>query len=492
MAKQTINIGASPNDGTGTPLRTSFDYCNQNFTELYTATGPSGNNIVVPGNATITGDLTVDTNTLKVDSANNRVGIGTASPDNELSVRAASIATIDVRGGVGGAGGIKISGNGTTLGTTSFDLIQNSLGAIVYQRDALPLFFNVNGSERYAISSAGVATWSNVGGVAGTAMTLNSTGLGVGGSPVSGVLLTVGSTSSVSATANALQTLSNKALFVITSDGATNGAGTTINYSWANGGQGPLIFRNAAIANVMTLDASGNVGVGVTPSAWAAGFKVIQASTGVAISTNAVVDRCDISANYYFNAGNKFLNATGRASNFSQDGGAFYFYQSTGTSGGVGSAITWGPGMTLDSSGNLVIGKTPALARLDVASTRAASVVGGIIGTTGTGSVNDEVQFLIKNVNTASGQNNGAGVGALLEASASNKSSLLFYVDNGTTVTNVGRFDSNGNLILQSSATPATLATNGQLTMNATSNTNLRFSYRGSDGITRVANLTLA
>jgi len=39
MSKQTINIGASPNDGTGTPLRTSFDYTNQNFTELYTALG---------------------------------------------------------------------------------------------------------------------------------------------------------------------------------------------------------------------------------------------------------------------------------------------------------------------------------------------------------------------------------------------------------------------------------------------------------------------
>jgi len=61
MAKQTINIGASPNDGTGTPLRTSFDYTNQNFTELYTAVGPSGNNIVVPGTATITGAATVGT-----------------------------------------------------------------------------------------------------------------------------------------------------------------------------------------------------------------------------------------------------------------------------------------------------------------------------------------------------------------------------------------------------------------------------------------------
>ena len=75
MAKQTINIGASPNDGTGTPLRTAFDYCNLNFTELYTATGPSGNNIVVPGNATITGDLTVDTSTLVVNSSQDRVSI---------------------------------------------------------------------------------------------------------------------------------------------------------------------------------------------------------------------------------------------------------------------------------------------------------------------------------------------------------------------------------------------------------------------------------
>lgn len=42
------------------------------------------------------------------------------------------------------------------------------------------------------------------------------------------------------------------------------------------------------------------------------------------------------------------------------------------------------------------------------------------------------------------------------------------------------------------SATPETLGTNGQITMTLTSNTNLRFSARGSDGTTRVANLTLA
>lgn len=35
MAKQTINIGTTANDGTGTPIRDSFDIVNDNFTEVY-------------------------------------------------------------------------------------------------------------------------------------------------------------------------------------------------------------------------------------------------------------------------------------------------------------------------------------------------------------------------------------------------------------------------------------------------------------------------
>jgi len=41
-------------------------------------------NATVGGTLTTTGDLTVDTSTLKVDSSNNRVGIGTASPSQTL------------------------------------------------------------------------------------------------------------------------------------------------------------------------------------------------------------------------------------------------------------------------------------------------------------------------------------------------------------------------------------------------------------------------
>ena len=38
MAKQSIGIGSSANDGTGDPLRTAFDKINDNFTELYGTT----------------------------------------------------------------------------------------------------------------------------------------------------------------------------------------------------------------------------------------------------------------------------------------------------------------------------------------------------------------------------------------------------------------------------------------------------------------------
>lgn len=39
MAQQTINIGATANDGTGDVLRDAFDKCNDNFDELYTSLG---------------------------------------------------------------------------------------------------------------------------------------------------------------------------------------------------------------------------------------------------------------------------------------------------------------------------------------------------------------------------------------------------------------------------------------------------------------------
>jgi hypothetical protein len=55
------------------------------------------------------------------------------------------------------------------------------------------------------------------------------------------------------------------------------------------------------------------------------------------------------------------------------------------------------------------------------------------------------------------------------------------------------RLDKDGFLIVtNTTTTPPTLATNSQFTFTLTSNTNLRISARGTDGTTRVANITLA
>ena len=45
----------------------------------------------------VTGDLTVDTSTLKVDSSNNRVGVGTATPLKPLHIQGSSEADIFLR-----------------------------------------------------------------------------------------------------------------------------------------------------------------------------------------------------------------------------------------------------------------------------------------------------------------------------------------------------------------------------------------------------------
>lgn len=45
MAKQTINIGTTANDGTGDPIRSAFDKTNDNFTELYDGAGVADDSV---------------------------------------------------------------------------------------------------------------------------------------------------------------------------------------------------------------------------------------------------------------------------------------------------------------------------------------------------------------------------------------------------------------------------------------------------------------
>ena len=59
MSQQYINIGATPNDGLGDPIRTAFQKTNENFSELYANSGNGGGNVNT-GNITFS-DTTIST-----------------------------------------------------------------------------------------------------------------------------------------------------------------------------------------------------------------------------------------------------------------------------------------------------------------------------------------------------------------------------------------------------------------------------------------------
>lgn len=62
MAQQIINVGASPNDGDGNPIRTAFIKCNDNFGELYSRAQVSAPATAVGQIGDKTGMYAFDTN----------------------------------------------------------------------------------------------------------------------------------------------------------------------------------------------------------------------------------------------------------------------------------------------------------------------------------------------------------------------------------------------------------------------------------------------
>jgi hypothetical protein len=116
----------------------------------------------------------------------------------------------------------------------------------------------------------------------------------------------------------------------------------------------------------MRIDASGNLGLGVTPSAWLSTVRAIQLGSGGSISNwTGSGGHLILGANYY-DAGagvDRYIN-TAAASKFVVDTGSFGW--STAPSGTAGNAITFTQAMTLDASGNLGIGTTSPTAKLHV------------------------------------------------------------------------------------------------------------------------------
>lgn len=84
-----------------------------------------------------------------------------------------------------------------------------------------------------------------------------------------------------------------------------------------------------------------------------------------------------------------------------------------------------------------------------------------------------------------------ATMGAVLDNPAT-AGYLYLKTLTGGVLTEKLRVDTSGNMTVMVPATPPGLVTNRTMVMNLTSDTNLRISVRGSDGVTRAANITLA
>jgi len=114
-----------------------------------------------------------------------------------------------------------------------------------------------------------------------------------------------------------------------------------------------------------TLDSSGNLGLGVTPSAWgtASSRRAIELPGGGSIwgqNFGGSNPSMQVYSNAYESStGPKYTNSS-QASGYQQNAGIHAWL--TAPSGTAGNAITFTQAMTLDASGNLLVGATSTVA----------------------------------------------------------------------------------------------------------------------------------
>ena len=256
--------------------------------------------LVTAGSATITGDLTVRTNKLAVTSTG--VGIGTASPT----------AALDVFGFFGTSTAAAVlrnnsAPNNSNIVETQYFASNNNSGL-----DCIAKFGALNpiatgnnyGQFYWQIANAGSPT---------TAMTLNSTGLGVGYTP-SGSADKLGSAATlgvVATGATADLNFRNSSLTAIQRIRYTDGTGV-LTIGSATGTAYPVELGGSTSARSMTLDASGNLLVGTTT---AGGNRLnVQTASGdcttliksQAANVNSAID-------YVTNYGNHTIRKSGTA-----------------------------------------------------------------------------------------------------------------------------------------------------------------------------------
>jgi len=169
MAKQTVSIGSSANDGTGDPLRTAFDKINDNFDELYGTTAEA-NDLIEDASPQLGGDL--DVNGRRITSARTNEDI------------------VLLPAGTGGVLASAIRLAGTTISSDDSSLI--TIGEA----------FQVNGATNIDGAVTATSTVAVTGAFTGTSGAFSTTLAVTGATTLTGALTVNNSVTAASVTTN--------------------------------------------------------------------------------------------------------------------------------------------------------------------------------------------------------------------------------------------------------------------------------------------------
>jgi hypothetical protein len=300
------------------------------------------------------------TETLVVNGS--QVGVGTVSPNAKLQVYAGTAPNTGLVNFTNNAGSVNQNLTfhvGARLAGTWPATVDNSVVTLQSSgTNAMNMAFATGNNEQMRITTGG-----NVGiGTTNPGARLHVAGTGSGGDDYVLLLAYNNPGGAVQAVQNQSSTgwsiirfLSDTGTRMGSVGGGNSGAFVLSNTMYITSQNNyPLVFgtgTGAVPTERMRIDPSGNVGIGVTPSAWS-GFKpALQIGT---FSLSQVANRAYLTANGFWDGSAWKYIATDYASEYRQENGQ-HIWQ-TAPSGTAGNAITFTQAMTLDASGKLGIG----------------------------------------------------------------------------------------------------------------------------------------